>query len=617
MPRLGKFVVLAGPNGAGKTRLLRLVQRLGEEMGMGRARALEEVQGIEREFARLSQRLNELRSEGRSDSDEDVVNHLNDIANTRYNEQIRLARVALFDAVRTPGESGYSVVTFQLASLGITNAEQVSSQQTRQFRSDLESTPGVRDSSARTPAYIKQVLMEAFIASHPERAGSSDRVVAAARLIEILEQFLGKGVAPKYEDDGQLSLFGRRDYEAALSDGQKVLLHLAAAIHGQGKALSDVILFFDEPENHLHPAALNFVLDRLASISESGQIWIATHSVPLVAHLYNLDPRSIWYMQDGTVSSAGRRPERVISGLLGGENGRREVHDFTLLPDRMASGRFLAECLLPPGVVGPDINDPQLRSIANFLHGKFATQGRPVRLLDFGAGKARLLSNLAAGRDSSSTSSLESLLDYYAYDESDEHAEVCKNEIAASYNEGKARYFNDMASLRAHMDKQTVDIVVLCNVLHEIEPRQWTELLGASGSLTELLSPEGGVLILEDSEISAGELAHSYGFLLLKSAELKALFQWTEEDLQDRRVIRESPAEAKYADRLFLYWCERPVVERVTSSSRHVAIETLAKSSKEQMAHLASQQNKDFRSGHLYALAAQSYANASLWLQDN
>ncbi|WP_374759976.1 AAA family ATPase [Acidithiobacillus thiooxidans] len=62
----------------------------------------------------------------------------------------------------------------------------------------------------------------------------------------------------------------------------------------------------DEPENHLHPSAVIDLLDAIKEQNPHGQIWIATHSIPLLSHY---DEGSIWYVDEGSISFAGRKPE--------------------------------------------------------------------------------------------------------------------------------------------------------------------------------------------------------------------------------------------------------------------------------------------------------------------
>lgn len=108
-------------------------------------------------------------------------------------------------------------------------------------------------------------------------------------LKEMVSAVLGESANLTIERDDQIKIFRRNDFAVSLSDGQKVLLKLAVQLHAQQIALTDALVFLDEPENHLHPAVLNEVIDILLSKVETGQVWIATHSVSLIANLVARD----------------------------------------------------------------------------------------------------------------------------------------------------------------------------------------------------------------------------------------------------------------------------------------------------------------------------------------
>ena len=134
-----------------------------------------------------------------------------------------------------------------------------------------------------------------------EIAATQDSYKKLVDLIELLlKTTLGRSI------DGDATLFGKPLALANLSDGQKVLIQLAVALHAQNGKLDNTVFLLDEPENHLHPSALIEFLDALELVAPSAQFWIATHSVPLLAHIANKEPMAIWYVEDGAISNAGR-----------------------------------------------------------------------------------------------------------------------------------------------------------------------------------------------------------------------------------------------------------------------------------------------------------------------
>ena len=664
MSRLSKHVVLAGANGAGKSRILRLIEQYSDVIKQGSS-------GGRRDYGRLSSLTNEGRKRleflrngvkaAELEFERVKIEQTPKILliqsgfpapHTAPGMQIQLAEEQLKDAnqavegaeqqlkgfernlakfhfVKSASNSDIQIVSYRIKTPALTSAEEMSPNAVRSNYSRLRQETGAGIANECSSAYAKHVIRTAEIASHPNRPRSDDfqhSEEAWKTFVSLLTKMLGADCSPYWNNDDSISLFGRQDYEISMSDGQKVLFQLACCLHAQGTKLEDAIIFLDEPENHLHPAALVEVISRLDLLTSNGQLWIATHSVPLIAHLAAKDPACLWYVENGTVKHAGRKPEKVLEGLMGGTAGAQALQDFTLLPGQIAINRFLAECLEPPAVVGPSVNDPQLLQISSLIHATRLAEsnGARLRVLDYGAGKARLLEHLAAfGRDKDAAdqpSRVCEWLDYVAFDMSDEHASACKAEITSTYGveETQSRYFNDFSQISSNHDASSFDLIVMSNVLHEIEPETWLELFGKEGELTKLLKPDGGLLIVEDYKISSGELAHRDGFLLLDEAELKKLFAWKEVDRGDQdnkpSFLREISVEP-FGKRLAMHWIGRPMVERVTSDTRKESIETLKKSSSDLIRQFQRTRNATYKHGHAYALAAQLYANAALWLE--
>ena len=107
---------------------------------------------------------------------------------------------------------------------------------------------------------------------------------------------LGTELVP--DETGEPTLFGRSISDlskAPLSPGQKYILRLCVALYCN-IIPEGAILFLDEPESHLHPKTLLDIFDKLKNNFKLGQMWIATHSVELIARFYY---RDIWYMDTG------------------------------------------------------------------------------------------------------------------------------------------------------------------------------------------------------------------------------------------------------------------------------------------------------------------------------
>lgn len=138
-------------------------------------------------------------------------------------------------------------------------------------------------------------------------------------------------------------------------------------------------------------------------------------------------------------------------------------------------------------------------------------------MLEFGAGRGRLIEALVAV-----PSEATARLHYHAYNDpefsdADERA-ACQRQL------DELEHGYGCEDLRAlQLDTATkVHAVVLCNVLHEIPPGQWTTLMA---TLADCLREDGTLLIFEDQQMSVGELPHDAGYLVLDRIELCALFQ--------------------------------------------------------------------------------------------
>ena len=478
---------------------------------------------------------------------------------------------------------------------------------------------GINESNVRAPAYIKKVLEAEFNATHPkmrEQVSTQDIDDAKAKndsLIALLKAILGESSNPYYNLQGQVVMFDRHDYVGILSEGQKVLLQMAAALHAQNIQLNQALLFMDEPENHLHPAALVEVISRLQAILTEGQIWIATHSVPLIAHLVHDDPSCLWYMHDGKVTHAGRKPELVLKGLLGEDEGQK-LQLFTQLPMQLAANRFLAECLLAPTTVGEDAADPQTNQIKKIIYELRQAKNGKLRVLDYGAGQGRLLAAL----DSISVTPTVEWLDYFAFDAFKNDKERCLVQIEQVYNmeSSSQRYCNDLTSLKENCNNGSFDLIVMCNVLHEIDTNKWITELGVESDLQYLLASNGYLLLVEDYQMPVGEKAHQHGFMLMNTAELNALFDIKESDKSESKYLPyDARPDGLQQGRIKAHLIHKDLLMRLSSPTRKDAVTQLKRNSAAQVKALRDKA-ADFRSGQLYALAAQLYTNASLWLEE-
>ncbi len=233
---------------------------------------------------------------------------------------------------------------------------------------------------------IQAIADEYHDALHPKStlndAERDSRKLRFEALNAVVQETLGTSV--DVSGYHEATLFGRSMKSSDLSEGQRRLLAFAAGLFEATDVGSPSILILDEPELHLHPEAAIKVLQKIADVAANTQVWIGTHSLPLLA---SLDPASIWCMKDGEVFYAGNKTEEVLHSLMGGATNIDKLTTFLSAPAEFAANTFVAECLSAPSVSMTGEDDPQANQIASVIR-KFS--GKSLRVLDWGAGRGDL-----------------------------------------------------------------------------------------------------------------------------------------------------------------------------------------------------------------------------------
>ncbi|UZW58538.1 class I SAM-dependent methyltransferase [Lysobacter enzymogenes] len=185
--------------------------------------------------------------------------------------------------------------------------------------------------------------------------------------------------------------------------------------------------------------------------------------------------------------------------------------------------------------------DPQTTQIYERLAGEKCGE---IKVLDYGAGKGRLLSELTS-HDGALTK-----IDYFAYDLDPSAVDqaAVKGCLSTAYEDGDSRYVIGKAKSALLPWRSKFDAVILCNALHEISPEAWSELFGEQGEVVNVLSENGHLLIVEDYVLAVGERAHRFGFLLLDKKELAVLF-----DAEANEIITINHQKEEYRDRLKIH----------------------------------------------------------------
>jgi AAA domain, putative AbiEii toxin, Type IV TA system len=472
-------------------------------------------------------------------------------------------------------------------------------------------TPGLNGHEVHCLFYIQQLQARWREADHQHFTGSQAAKVDAINEYEsfllIVKKLLNTSLDRNI--NGEPMLFGKPIPDSGLSDGQKIILQLCTALHAQSADLDNTVFILDEPENHLHPSAAIDLLDSLYKATGNSQIWIATHSIPLLAYVASIDPLALWYVEDGAAYHAGRQPEKVLATLLGTDERINQLNAFTGLPAQLATINYASESLLPPKVIDGGANDPQVTQVQKII--SQLAKGGALSLLDFGAGKGRLLEGLGAGLSAHQNTGSQ-LPDYYAFDLNATDKEACQAVIKMHFPVEKPRYFNTPEEFFSHKDDGSISVVSLCNVLHEISPHNWLALFSAHSLIIRALRDDGYLLIVEDQCIPTGEHAHEYGFIVLDTPHLRTLFSITEADIQEKLFI---PDDHRNDGRLKAHLVAKSLLSRITANSRKKAIEELKETAKGNIKRLREEKSS-YANGQLHGFWTQQFANASLYLSD-
>ncbi len=614
MNKLESIVLLAGKNGAGKTRVLNRIFSTLERKPV-RSR----FQGIDRDRAgyhlqlEFHQQQRDVAENAIKNSSDPAIlenfrrNLENSIANINAYEQalINLDKEEKWSFIETDQlADGYPFVRFVPKQVDLIDSNSYTRHRQTEAATAIEQV-GFEQLPSGALAKIQVIQDEWFNATHqgltvPEDI-KRDAIKNYERLQNIVEIFLNSEIGRTIKGDA--TLFGFPMGVANLSDGQKLLLQFCLAIYSQESSLKDMILVLDEPENHLHPSVIIETIERIRKCVTNGQIWISTHSIPLLAHF---DPSLIWFVDNNRIEYGGRTPEKVLHSLLGGEEAIGRLQDFISLPSALASTRYAFECLCPPTILMTEKLDPQSKQIRESLTTIIGDQ--PLRVLDYGAGKGRIIANIT-DLDETDKVNLVGIIDYIAFDEYRDETFTCESSLIKAYGSAKDRYFNDLNTMFSVYDKESFDVVILCNVLHEIDPKDWLTLFQSEGRISSCLKENGKLLLVEDQQIPVGEKAHQKGFIVLDTPQLKELFQITEADTDFRF------SDYRNDGRLKAHLIPKRLLTKISPHSRVKALESLSRFAKERISNVRKDK-VTYKNGKLHGFWTQQFANSQLVISE-
>ncbi|RXI44356.1 hypothetical protein CRU99_05240 [Malaciobacter mytili] len=641
MKKIGNTVLLAGKNGSGKTRLLNLIrnhaQNIQNDINQRRSakdninsysvqikNQVKQKQQIELNIQKhekdiqkykeqiINQPQNKQMIEHNIQQYENTINiYKQQIENQPKQKEQLKNKIAEFDELlKTPipiilesNQQNVAVVDFVPNRIELEDWTNQTEQSWMQ-RASQATTIGVSNLHLATIPLIQKVTKTWFNSTHPMTEISLEETDTATanyeRLQSIIQSFIGTKIG--LNKDGHSTLFGKPIAQAQLSAGQRVLLQLCVAIFAQGGSLENYIIFMDEPENHLHPSAVIDLLDTIKEHNPNGQIWIATHSIPLLSHF---DSSSLWFVENNTVKHSGKKPELVLRSLLGDEDRIQKLRDFTSLPSELARNRFTFECLCPPQVVETDSSDPQSNQLNEQL--KIIWNKKvSINLLDFGAGKGRMIANLT---DYETVT--QETLNYHAFEPFDTDKEYCLKNISLCYDDAENRYHTKIESLRTKVDDNYFDVVVLSNVLHEIPYSQWYSIFS---DIKNLLKEDGYLLLIEDCLIPIGELPHSNGFIVFNTLHLKKLFKIP--STEANFIAHDARFDSlEQRGRLMAHLVPQAYLTNISTETIKEALKELKQSAKTEIQKIRKE-SPSYSNGLAHGFWIQQLANADLCLQE-
>jgi SAM-dependent methyltransferase len=276
-------------------------------------------------------------------------------------------------------------------------------------------------------------------------------------------------------------------------------------------------------------------------------------------------------------------PGKSFNSLMGLENHISKLIAFINSISDWAYGNFMLQCFKEPNVIfGNDPNDPQFKLFKKFLEKKSKTN-----LLDFGAGKGRI------GYTIKEDEEISNQIVYSAFEPDKGNYELLNNvpDIKKTYSNIE------------EIPDNTFDCVLLCNVLHEINPNDWIESFNA---IKRTLKDDGFLLIIEDKFLPRGENAHQFGYLILGSEETKIL-------LKSNDVLELKLQEEKFKERILFNAFTK---EQINPSDKTI-LEALTKLKENSFINLKKikKEEKNIDQGRRYANQTQLYINAQLAIE--
>ncbi len=376
-----------------------------------------------------------------------------------------------------------------------------------------------------------------------------------------------------------------------LSDGEKTLLSYILLFflieQNPNLTVGESILIIDEPELHLHPDSEIDLIDGIRkTISPNGQLFIATHSINILSSL-QLD--EIFMVRKGSITHPSRKtPGESLAELMSIDERIVKLKEFLSSASEWSYVNFMTQCLTEPDVVAHSSkNDPQYVAFKNTLNNNI--NQKTNLLLDFGAGKGRLFELIKSDTE------FDSKFQYSALEPEKKY-----------HKDLKALGINNVIQSYKELSESKYDIVILCNVLHEIPLNEWISILN---KITKALKENGYLLIIEDKLLPKGERIGEIGFLILDDDSLMELFGLNQ--------IPISFVDKSKVERILCYAIPRNQISQLNKNKLVSALQKLEINSLEKIKELRKENNNnmDIKHGRLNGFFSQQYINSRLAIE--
>ena len=259
------------------------------------------------------------------------------------------------------------------------------------------------------------------------------------------------------ESLGVWTIDGRDFSYSQFSDGEKTLFAYALFffLHdiNPNRSISNSIVIIDEPELHLHASAQIKLIESLSELlNKNGQLWITTHSIPIIASSkYN----EIFLIKNGKIHSPSRKnPADVINELLNTDLYLLNLQSYLNSISSWMYTNFITQCFVDPDIISDSPPaDPQIQLFKNIIKNK-----NNINALDFGAGHGRILKSFEEDISIFKKS-------FKEFDAFDIKAENSIKLLKLGYS----NFYSNINELK----ESFYEVILVCNVLHEIPITQW------------------------------------------------------------------------------------------------------------------------------------------------